>query len=102
MKKVNATAIFERIALTMDRDTTNYRLKSVYIKTNSGDIIPLFTQYWNQENLTFKEMYDKVLALLRNNNFYVKRWSDFRSIWYDVDWIDIDYPCYPSHYSYRD
>lgn len=33
-------------------------------------------------------MYKAVLNIIRNNGYYVKSWSEFGSVWYDIAWYD--------------
>ena len=33
-------------------------------------------------------MYNDVLNIIRNNGYYVKSWSEFGSVWYDIAWYD--------------
>ena len=33
-------------------------------------------------------MYKAVLNIIRNNGYYVKSWSEFGSVWYDIGWDD--------------
>ena len=33
-------------------------------------------------------MYNKVLNIIRNNGYYVKSWSAFGAVWYDIAWYD--------------
>lgn len=33
-------------------------------------------------------MYKAVLKIIRNNGYYVKSWSEFGTVWYDIAWYD--------------
>ena len=33
-------------------------------------------------------VYKSVLNIIRNNGYYVKSWSEFGSVWYDIAWYD--------------
>ena len=33
-------------------------------------------------------MYNAVLYIIKNNGYYVKSWSEFGSVWYDIAWYD--------------
>ena len=36
----------------------------------------------------WKGIYDATLAIIKNNGYYVKSWSEFGSVWYDIAWYD--------------
>jgi hypothetical protein len=37
---------------------------------------------------SWKCLYDAVLYIIKNNGYYVKSWSEFGSVWYDIAWYD--------------
>ncbi len=36
----------------------------------------------------WKGLYDTILAIIKNNGYYVKSWVEFGSVWYDIAWYD--------------
>lgn len=94
MKKASCTVIYNPETKQMYNITVNYK----------GHTIPLLW-YNPQENAqpykykSFSEMYKTVLNQLKQNNFYVGKYTEFNSKWHDIQWIDINNPYRIEKYS---
>lgn len=76
MRKVSATVIY--------KDNTLYNLTV----NHKGVLIPLVAY----EKRTFQTMYESVLNILKNNNFYCGYYEQFRRRWYDIQFINLENP----------
>ena len=97
MKKVVCTVIYRKSTNQIYNLTVNYK----------GSLTPL-VRYYDGENPPpykyqyFNDMYKSVLNILKNNNMYVGKYNEFNTIWYDIQWIDIDNPCTIHKYAYTE
>ena len=96
MRKVSAIAIYGREGQTCTLSvlTVNYK----------GDLTSL-VQYADESDTaktydSFNKMYEAVLNIMKNNNFYCSMYEEFGVKWYDIQWIvKIKNPKYVSkHY----
>ena len=92
MKTVNCTALYE---ITLH----GYTLHAVATKhrTTTIELVSLRNADFNK----FIDMYDAILKTLKANNYRVRTWEQFGSIWYDVDFVELQqgtFSQYPHHY----
>ena len=85
MKKCTCTVIYRYIE-------NRYELINITVKHKHENILLYGYQDFRYRHVYFNKMYESVLEILKNNNFYVHNWKMFESTWYDIDFIDIDNP----------
>lgn len=79
MKKCTCTALYET-------RVNGYTLHKIIIKTRErSNIIFIGMHGFN----SFNELYEHILKVLKNNNYYVYSWKEFNALWYDVDFLNI-------------
>lgn len=92
MKTVNCTALYE---ITIH----GYTLHAVATKhrTETVELISLRNAGFSK----FDDMYNAILNTLKINNYRVHTWEQFDSIWYDIDFIELQqctFNKYPHHH----
>ena len=87
MRKVTAIVVYS--------EKTNYfQIYNMTVKTKDCTNIKLVS-YSKDSDLPhkyalFQDMYQSILNILKNNNFYVKSWKDYGCLWYDIDFVNAD------------
>ena len=46
------------------------------------------------------DMYRDILSIIKQNNYYVRQFKDFRANWFNIQWIDIENPIEVKIYPY--
>lgn len=77
-----------------------YFLYSVTINYK-GDLIPFDYSNNPKQYKSFTCLYYGVLQLLKNNDFYVKKWFNFDSWFYDIQFIWIKKPYKIDHFGLK-
>lgn len=69
----------------------------------SGELIPLIRDNVNPYTYDcFHDLYTSVLTILKNNNMYAKYYNAFGVKWYDVQWINENYPTSIESFGYNE
>lgn len=92
MKKVTCLCIYTNT-------NKGYLIKSINVK-HKYNTIKLFRNneiYYK----TFNDMYHVVLNVLKHNNYYVHKWIEFNTTWYDIDFLDSN-TLMVDRYSYKE
>jgi hypothetical protein len=79
MRKVNCTVIYKYTV-------NGYKVLNITVKHNNENTM----LYSKMDFALFTDMYKHILIMLKNNNFYVNKWKMFDTVFYDIDFIDID------------
>ena len=79
MKKAVAQVMFEQ--KQTDNGNTVSIIKHLLINNTEFINKPVICDGW-------VGMYKAVLNIIKNNGYYVKSWSEFGSVWYDIAWYD--------------
>lgn len=96
MRKATATVIYNRNTMQIYNITVNH--KSDFITLLSYDLnVPPSPYCYN----TFNALYDAVLKILKNNNFYTAVCKQFDADYYDIAFIDINNPVYIAKMPYH-
>ena len=82
MKKCTCTVIYRYVE-------NRYELINITAKHKHENICLYGNRNYRYRHVYFNEMYESVLEILKNNNFYVHTWKMFESTWYDIDFIDV-------------
>ena len=81
MKKVVATLVVK------DNEIVN-----LSVNDNKGSLINLTPATPSNHFNKFKELYECVLNILKNNGYYTHSYKAFGSAWYNIQVIDLDNP----------
>ena len=102
MKKAVGTVIY--------KSSTN-QTYNITVTTQKGIKITLLQYNLTQKEKPycyscFNDLYKSVLTIAKNNNFYFDTLDLFGEkengrAWYNIQWIDLDNPCYINRYSYN-
>ena len=100
MRKVVGTVIYKSSTNQTYNITVNYKGQSITLLQYN------LTQKENPYRYNrFNDLYKSVLTIAKNNNFYFGTLDLFGEkengrTWYNIQWIDLDNPCYINRYSY--
>ena len=87
MKKVSAIVVYSE-------KVTYFQVYNLTVKTKDSERITLISYPCNSDlpykYAYFQDMYQSILNILKNNNFYVKQWKDYGCLWYDIDFVNVD------------
>lgn len=88
MKKVKAICIFKRI-------DDKYIIVdfTVQIKRDLVCLCHNYDESIAYKYVNFKDLYASLLNLLKSNNFYVEKWNEYDTVWYDIAFIDESNDC---------
>ena len=86
MKKVKCTVLY---SYSKEFGENYYTIKKILVKHKNENIM-LFENSWVPKYHFFQNLYSFVLMVLKNNNFYVHKWNEFNTTFYDIDFVNID------------
>ena len=79
-------------------------IKKITIRYNqSGELVDLIRD--NEKPYIyehFNDLYKSVLTILKNNSMYAKYYSAFGVKWYDIQWINENYPTSIESFGYNE
>lgn len=79
-------------------DSATNHIINIGLTDTKGLLINL--KFSNLKGKCFQTLYTNVLKILKNNNYYVEKWTAFDAVWHNIVWADINDPGSLKRYPY--
>lgn len=96
MRKVTAICVHDNMKQIYNLSVvTSQGITIELVRYKKGDKIKPYCYF------DFQDLYKSVLNLLKQNDFYVSKYTAFESDFYNVNFIDMNNPCKIEKYGFK-